>query len=83
MPETAGPEGWAEITATVCVSSRAVLNDRALGYLCCLRAKPRLSPALEVHGKPGPVEAPGAFIHWSVCLLKVEFIRGAQMKIER
>lgn len=33
VPETAGPEGWAEITATVCVSSRAVLNDTALEYI--------------------------------------------------
>lgn len=39
VPETAGPEGWAEITATVCVSSRAVLNDTALEYLCCLQPR--------------------------------------------
>lgn len=67
----------------VYVSSRAVLNDTALGYLCCLWAKPRLSSALEVHEKPALVEAPVAFIHWSVCLLKVEFIRVGHMKIER
>lgn len=70
MPETAGPEGWAEITATVCVSSRAVLNDTALGYLCCLWAKPRLTSASEVHEKPASVETSG--FHTLVC----SFVKG-------
>lgn len=45
MCQTAGPEGWAEITAPVWVSSTAVSNDTALEYLCCVQ--PRPTSALE------------------------------------
>lgn len=94
MAETAGPEGWAEITPAVCVNSRPVLNDTALEYLCCRQPRPGTQPCFRgSHDKKRKKkQISGTTCGWffrrliilSVCLEKPTFIRVRRsMEIER